>query len=196
MKNEQFEDLKENEYDDESDSGEYSDSGIAGSSVGGVGGRDAKSKTKRRSKNDNSGRDFICGCGAKRYLSYPALYTHIKQKHGGVTPAGTDTSQPYTGRGRGRPRKTLGEVNKHNKRIDVGDEEEGQATGLFNAHTISSAGPSEQMIVQMTEKVQEETLILKELKGVGGPTNPLEWFCNVSHLSFQMKKIREMSSST
>jgi hypothetical protein len=40
------------------------------------------------------------------------------------------------------------------------------------------------MIVQMTEKVQEETLILKELKGAGGPTNPLEWFCNVTHLQF------------
>jgi hypothetical protein len=46
-----IEDLKENEYEDESDSGEYSDSGIAGSSVGGNGTH--KSKTKRRSKNDN-----------------------------------------------------------------------------------------------------------------------------------------------
>lgn len=36
-----------------------------------------KSRNKRRSKNDNEGRTFICGCG-KSYLSYPALYTHIK----------------------------------------------------------------------------------------------------------------------
>ena len=28
------------------------------------------------------GRNHLCGCG-KEYLSYPALYTHIKQKHGG-----------------------------------------------------------------------------------------------------------------
>ena len=41
-----------------------------------------KAKHKRRSKNDNQGRDFRCGCG-KRYLSYPALYTHIKTKHEG-----------------------------------------------------------------------------------------------------------------
>ena len=50
-----------------------------------------KQKHKRRSKNDNQGRDFRCGCG-KRYLSYPALYTHIKTKHNGETPKGTNTS--------------------------------------------------------------------------------------------------------
>lgn len=27
-------------------------------------------------------RDYICACG-KNYLSYPALFTHIKQKHDG-----------------------------------------------------------------------------------------------------------------
>ena len=36
-----------------------------------------KNRSKRRSKNDNVGRTFTCGCG-KSYLSYPALYTHIK----------------------------------------------------------------------------------------------------------------------
>ena len=47
-----------------------------------------RDKHKRRSKTDNHGRDFVCGCG-KRYLSYPALYTHIKTKHSGATPSGT-----------------------------------------------------------------------------------------------------------
>lgn len=28
-------------------------------------------------------RDYICACG-KAYLSYPALFTHIKQKHDGT----------------------------------------------------------------------------------------------------------------
>ena len=28
-------------------------------------------------------RDFGCACG-KDYLSYAALFTHIKQKHGGI----------------------------------------------------------------------------------------------------------------
>lgn len=44
--------------------------------------------TSRRSRKDEEGRDFQCGCG-KRYLSYPALYTHIKTKHEGVQPQGT-----------------------------------------------------------------------------------------------------------
>lgn len=42
----------------------------------------------RRSRKDEQGRDYICGCG-KKYLSYPALYTHIKTKHEGHQPEGT-----------------------------------------------------------------------------------------------------------
>ena len=42
---------------------------------------DEKSK-KRRTRKDDEGRNFNCTCG-KSYLSYPALYTHIKTKHGG-----------------------------------------------------------------------------------------------------------------
>lgn len=61
-------------------------------------------KVKRRTKNDACERSFKCGCG-KDYLSYPALYTHIKQKHGGEHPNGTDTPTTRSGRGRGRPRR-------------------------------------------------------------------------------------------
>lgn len=61
-------------------------------------------KSKRRSKNDPEGRTYKCGCG-KMYLSYPALYTHIKTKHDGITPEGTNAPQFKNGRGRGRPRK-------------------------------------------------------------------------------------------
>jgi hypothetical protein len=43
-------------------------------SQGGAGG----GKGKRRSKNDVDGRDFKCKFCDKTYLSYPALYTHIK----------------------------------------------------------------------------------------------------------------------
>jgi hypothetical protein len=39
------------------------------------------SKSKRRSKNDSQGRNFECDLCDKKYLSYPALYTHKKQKH-------------------------------------------------------------------------------------------------------------------
>jgi hypothetical protein len=37
-----------------------------------------KAKTKRRSKNDVQGRDHQCKFCDKTYLSYPALYTHMK----------------------------------------------------------------------------------------------------------------------
>ena len=33
-------------------------------------------------------RKFICGCG-KTYLSYPALYTHVKIKHDFIFPQGS-----------------------------------------------------------------------------------------------------------
>lgn len=39
-------------------------------------------KNKRRTRKDYEGRDYYCLCG-KSYLSYPALYTHIKTKHEG-----------------------------------------------------------------------------------------------------------------
>ncbi|CAG9334447.1 unnamed protein product [Blepharisma stoltei] len=61
-------------------------------------------KGKRRSKRDLQGRTYKCGC-EKMYLSYPALYTHIKTKHDGITPPGTETPNSIGNRGRGRPRK-------------------------------------------------------------------------------------------
>ena len=36
-------------------------------------------------------RNFVCKCG-KTYLSYPALYTHIKNKHQGKAPSPEDIS--------------------------------------------------------------------------------------------------------
>jgi len=62
------------------------------------------SRARRRTRRDSGDRSFKCGCG-KDYLSYPALYTHIKQKHHGTMPTGTDA--PNTTKGRGRPRRIL-----------------------------------------------------------------------------------------
>ena len=53
---------------------------------------------KRRSKYDTKGRTFICKICKKSYLSYPALYTHSKQKH---------NSNNITDRGRGRPKSKI-----------------------------------------------------------------------------------------
>ena len=63
-------------------------------------------KQKRRKKNECYERDYKCGCG-KKYYSYPALYTHIKTKHDGKTPEGTNANQIQNGKGRGRPRKNF-----------------------------------------------------------------------------------------
>ena len=54
-------------------------------------------KNRRRSKNDNEGRTYKCDTCGKAYLSYPALYTHIKTKH--------DLSGNKGNKGRGRPKK-------------------------------------------------------------------------------------------
>lgn len=67
-----------------------------------------------------------------------------------------------------------------------GYEDEGHEGDLFNPNNLTGAGPSEHEMMQMTEKVQEELQYLRDLKGVGGPTNPMEWFCNVSHISFSL----------
>ncbi len=47
-----------------------------------------RKKRERRSKEVIEERNYICGCG-KSYLSYAALYTHAKTKHGGIFPEGT-----------------------------------------------------------------------------------------------------------
>ena len=54
---------------------------------------DVHVKRKRRARNDPHERDFVCPCG-KSYLSYPALYTHIKNKHQGQTPAAGQITIP------------------------------------------------------------------------------------------------------
>lgn len=63
-----------------------------------------KKKQKRRSKNDIHGRDYKCTFCDKTYLSYPALYTHMKNKHA-KGPDGQPLIAFNSGRGRGRPKK-------------------------------------------------------------------------------------------
>jgi len=58
-------------------------------------------KHKRRSKNDSEGRMFKCQHCEKTYLSYPALYTHMKTKH--ISPV--EPIPISAGRSRGRPKK-------------------------------------------------------------------------------------------
>ena len=62
-------------------------------------------KPRRRTRNDLSDRNYKCGCG-KMYLSYPALYTHVKQKHEGTAPHGTSAPCSRLGKIRGKHKRS------------------------------------------------------------------------------------------
>ena len=64
---------------------------------------------KRAKKNESDIRNYKCSLCDKSYLSYPALYTHCKQKH--------NTSN-HSERGRGRPKKEQNELNIEKNRYD------------------------------------------------------------------------------
>lgn len=51
-----------------------------------------KNKNKRKPRRAQGKRNFACGCG-KAYLSYPALYTHVKNKHEGEFPIGSNSKR-------------------------------------------------------------------------------------------------------
>ena len=64
---------------------------------------------KRAKKNESDIRNYKCSFCDKSYLSYPALYTHCKQKH--------NTSN-HSERGRGRPKKEQNEINIEKNKYD------------------------------------------------------------------------------
>lgn len=63
-------------------------------------------KKKRRSKLLDQGEQFRCGCG-KSYLSYAALFTHLKNSHDKITPPGTNIPFKKKEGRRGRPKVTF-----------------------------------------------------------------------------------------
>jgi hypothetical protein len=63
-----------------------------------------QNKHKRRTRNESTlDRNYTCGCG-KSYLSYPALYLHLKNKHEGKAPDGTLLPNANGKGSRGRPK--------------------------------------------------------------------------------------------
>ena len=58
---------------------------------------------------------------------------------------------------------------------------------------ISGHGPSEQAMKELYEKIVHENTFLQELGGKGGPSNPLEWFCDQSHIKFSLTKMKELA---
>ena len=61
----------------------------------------------RKTRKDKDGRKHICGKCKLGYLSYPALYTHIKTKHDGIRPEGTITGEGGKTKKRGRPKNVI-----------------------------------------------------------------------------------------
>ena len=64
---------------------------------------------KRATKKESDIRNYKCSFCDKSYLSYPALYTHCKQKH---------NTNNHSGRGRGRPKKDQSEQNIEKSKYD------------------------------------------------------------------------------
>ncbi|CAD8142134.1 unnamed protein product [Paramecium pentaurelia] len=80
----------------------------------------AKKRIRRCTKHDENPRPYTCGCG-RGYYSYPALYTHLKIKHDGQPPTGTQipSDKHYGSRGRPREKNTkCDEESKHQVFID------------------------------------------------------------------------------
>lgn len=135
----------------------------------------------------------MCGC-KKKYLSYPALYTHIKQKHGGIAPPGTNTSQLFTGRGRGRPRKSLAPINDRNMNHKMDESYSSNSNDDYFGN-YNSKGPSDDQLAQLNQRVLEERSIFAELKADAGPTNANDWYCDVTKISFSLSKMREIAEA-
>ena len=117
-----------------------------------------KKKQKRRSKNDVNGRDFKCTFCDKTYLSYPALYTHMKNKHA-KGPDGQPLIAFNSGRGRGRPKKN-----------SLGSRNHVEPTSSFFFRTIDKVGgPMEP--TQGFSEIYTEIFIKKKSKAFGDEDN-------------------------
>lgn len=101
---------------------------------------------QRRSRYEEEGRDFQCQMCEKNYLSKPALYLHVKQKHG-MAYAAQIGSTPNVGgpvnydepRKRGRPR--LIDQRSHGM-MQITDKNNPCGDGYFT-HEERAGGPTD-----------------------------------------------------
>lgn len=84
-----------------------------------------KGKTRKSKNNPEHERNFICGCG-KTYLSYPALYTHIKNKHNGKAPDGTLLESQTKARRLKQSMNNLSQISKEGESIYFNDDKKNQ----------------------------------------------------------------------
>lgn len=159
-------------------------------------------KNKRRSKKDKTGRNYICGCG-KNYLSYPALYTHIKNKHEGKAPEGT-TLQPATRVKPGRPPKRADSPSKRSDQDGSGnDDDENQTMRSSERRSLSNLEFTP--IKTLDDRIKHSTLrkdmlskdeltLLRELKceGTASPTRSFVKERNLITNQFILHPIADM----
>lgn len=96
-------------------------------------------RSRRRTKNDVGERKYHCASCEKTYLSYPALYTHMRSKHG-VT--GTN------GKGRGRPKKDSITLDKERKKFNPYDN-----TFFFKSERTGKVEDYEKCIINAFESI-------------------------------------------
>ena len=87
-------------------------------------------KRKRATKKESDVRNFKCPHCDKSYLSYPALYTHCKQKH---------NTNNHSGRNRGRPKKDPSEGTQDKNLYDP------QTPGFFLKEERTGSTPPEKI---------------------------------------------------
>jgi hypothetical protein len=84
-------------------------------------------------------RNYICVCG-KRYLSYPALYTHIKNKHQGKAPSPGDVSTVRAGETKSMMVTREEPENEHEKNLSTPDE-----ALVYVINTFKGYSPTKQL---------------------------------------------------
>ncbi|KAM3134920.1 hypothetical protein pb186bvf_012920 [Paramecium bursaria] len=153
---------------------------------------------KRRGRSDQNNRDYFCGCG-KSYLSYPALYTHLKQKHDSKPPDGTllpnNTAQRT---GRGRPKKVFIILQTLNMQLDENDPKSVKSDDEKSAYSNEPEETLEDMLVfldslgsfrqgeKFNTEEEKQKYLLKNF--------PKEYFSNNNDFQSIMDHIKEITT--
>ena len=135
-----------------------------------------KTQRKRRTRSAAGERNYVCGCG-KAYLSYPALYTHVKNKHEGTFPEGSIVKK-----GSKRPEDEIEDYVTAEK-LSYKNEIRGFLRRLKNAYSENSVMSKEQIMQEFPKEfffnkldylALQKALSLMMMKDYreGNPNNP------------------------
>jgi len=117
-------------------------------------------KRKRATKKESDVRNFKCTQCDKSYLSYPALYTHCKQKH---------NTNNHSGRNRGRPKKEQNEVASDKNLYDPMTSaffQKEERTGNTPIENINECAKKAFVFIYETNKDSVQKRNMKEVKQI------------------------------